>query len=346
MNKQIIGYLQQNKDNYTKESLVQQLRNAGYPEQDIQDGVNYVYNTHTYDADTVLPSRKLGKIEGSFALVKQSFAVLKKDKELMMFPIISSIVSLLIGITFILPVVLFSNIFTQNMMIMYFSIFLFYTVMYFVVAFFNSGLITCANIRLSGGNPTFNDGIQNAFSHIGSIFIWALISATVGTVLQILINQLEKFGTAGQLVGRFVIDSIGFVWGLVTYFVVPVIIIENVKPKQAIKDSVKLFKKTWGENVIGNFSINIFFVLLGFIVIVPLVLAVATGSLNMVLIVAVLSVLYWICLGIVSASLKGIFITALYIYAKTGIVPDAFEESIIVNAFKKKQDKKTFSLGV
>jgi uncharacterized RDD family membrane protein YckC len=44
MNQQIVEYLQKNKDNYTQESLVQQLRNAGHNEADIQDAVNFAYN--------------------------------------------------------------------------------------------------------------------------------------------------------------------------------------------------------------------------------------------------------------------------------------------------------------
>ena len=43
MNQQIIDYLQQNKVAYTKESLVQQLKNSGYMENDIQEAVSVVY---------------------------------------------------------------------------------------------------------------------------------------------------------------------------------------------------------------------------------------------------------------------------------------------------------------
>jgi len=343
MNKQVINYLSQNKDNYSKESLVQQLQKAGHSQEDIQAGVGYVYGEQV---DNKQSMEKRGKIASSFALVKQSFAVLKKDKEIMMFPIISTLVSIIIVITFVVPIVLFMNIMMQNTVIIYLSIFLFYTVTYFIVIFFNSGLITCAHMRLSGGNPTFKDGMSNAFAHIGPIFLWALISATVGTILQILMNQLERFGAVGQVVGHLIISGLGLVWGLLTYFVVPVIIIEDVKPGQAMKDSVELFKKTWGENLIGNFSMGIFFGLMGLLGVVPVIISIFSGSLGIIIATSVVVVLYWICLGIINASLQGIFTTALYIYAKTGKVPEAFEESVIVNAFTNKQKKKILGLEI
>ena len=339
MNQQIISYLQQNKDNYSKESLMRELQKARYSEQDIRDGVNYVYNTSTDNSDPNSSIKRRSKLANGLMIAKQSFLVLKKDKEILMFPVISSIVSLLIMATFIIPIILFADTLTQNAVVLYIGIFLFYISTYFVVTFFNSGLITCVNIRLSGGNPTFSDGLKNAFAHISSIFMWALISATVGTVLQIVIGQLERFGTVGRIIGRLIVDTIGFVWGLLTYFVVPVIIIENVRPKEAIKESAELFRKTWGENIMGNFSISIFFVLFALIAIVPFVLAIFTGSLSIVVTTIVLIVLYWIGLGITNASLKGIFVTALYIYAKTGVVPNGFDKDIIVQAFKEKKNK-------
>ena len=43
MNQQIVDYLKTNKDGYTKESLVEQLKSAGHNENDIQEAVGLVY---------------------------------------------------------------------------------------------------------------------------------------------------------------------------------------------------------------------------------------------------------------------------------------------------------------
>lgn len=342
MNQSIVEYLEQNKEKYTQESLTKQLQNAGHDPQEIQACIAFVYGTQSAPVGMDTPQKKMGKLARSFALVKQSFSVLKKDKEIMMFPIISSIVSAIVMITFIVPVFIFFEVISQNNITIYASIFVFYVVSYFIVIFFNSGLITCAHMRLSGQDPTFKDGMKNAFDHLGSILMWTLISATVGLILQIILDQLERLGVVGQMIGRAIIGLIGFAWGLVTYFVVPFIIIDDTKPMQAIKDSAELFKRTWGENLIGNFSMGLFFGLLGFVGVLPFIASIFSGSLKVVLIVAGALVIYWVFLGIVSASLKGIFIAALYIYAKTGSVPEGFDSNLVIGAFKKKEEKKSF----
>lgn len=51
MNQQVVDYLRTNKDSYTKESLVEQLKNSGYSDSEIQEGLNMVYG----NADNSIP---------------------------------------------------------------------------------------------------------------------------------------------------------------------------------------------------------------------------------------------------------------------------------------------------
>ncbi len=44
MNQQVIDYLQTNKDSYSKESLVEQLKNSGYDDSEILESINTVYH--------------------------------------------------------------------------------------------------------------------------------------------------------------------------------------------------------------------------------------------------------------------------------------------------------------
>ncbi len=269
----------------------------------------------------------------SFQLVKESFEVLKKDKEIMLFPVISAIVTVLLFISFIIPIFyldfdtmprrLFAGEFG------YLLIFIYYIISYFIVIFFNTGLITCAHIRLNGGDPTFSDGLNNARKHIGKIFIWALISATVGIILRAI---SDRSGTLGRIVAAI----IGMAWSLLTFFVVPVLVLENTSVFESIKKSGYLFKRTWGENVIGQFSMGFIFFILGLIGIVPLGILFITGSFNMIILAFAMTVIYWVVLGIVSASLDGIFVAALYNYANTGKIPSAYSPEVIKNAFQTK----------
>jgi hypothetical protein len=175
-------------------------------------------------------------------------------------------------------------------------LFVFYVVSYFVVIFFNTALITCVNARLNGKEATINDGLSNATKHIGSIFAWALISATVGLILQV----LEDKG---------VVDS--------------------------VKDSVSLIRKTWGESIVGGGSIFLVFLVIGIVACLGIVgIMVVTGSF---LLAVALFILVVAVLAVVASAMQGIFVTALYTYAKTGKAPTSFNKDLIENAFLPKQ---------
>lgn len=143
----------------------------------------------------------------SIELVKESWKIIGKDKEILLFPIISGIACILVMITFILPL-LFAGSHTGKELgpvILYGGLFLFYLITYFIVIFCNTGLITCANIRLTGGDPTFHEGISNAFRHIKGIIVWAFISATVGLVLQVLSSK-------ENIIGQIITSLFGMLW--------------------------------------------------------------------------------------------------------------------------------------
>jgi len=200
---------------------------------------------------------------------------------------------------------------------------------YFIVIFFNTGLITCANIRLNGGDPTFRDGFNNAKKHVGKIFVWALVSATIGLVLNLI---SERSGMLGKIAAAL----IGMAWSLLTFFVIPVMIFENIGVFESIKKSGHLFKKTWGENVIAQFSMGFIFAILGILGIIPIVISFLTGSFAIIILAFAITVVYWVILGIVSASLNGIFVAALYNYANTGKIPSAYSPEVIEGVFRPK----------
>jgi hypothetical protein len=269
----------------------------------------------------------------SFRLVKESYSVLKKDRELMLFPVISGVAGILLLIPFLLLMFSVSLFGDAGNLIGYPATFVYYLLSYFIVIFFNTGLIACANIRLNGGDPKFKDGIDIALKNVGKIFTWALISATVGVVLRWL---SERSG----FIGRIIIGLIGMAWGLLTFFVVPVMILEKISVTDSIKKSGALFKKTWGENVAGQFSIGLVFFLFGLLGIIPLgiaVLSAISGSLPMMVFFIGISFLYWLVLGILNASLNGIFMAALYNYATRGTVAGGFSEESIKGAYAPKR---------
>ena len=270
----------------------------------------------------------------SFALVKTSWNILMDDKKLLVFPVLSGIVSLIVLLTFARPL-LFTDSFMSNSevgpIMFYGLLFVFYVVSYFVVIFFNTALITCVNARLNGKEATIGDGLSNAMRHFGSILAWALISATVGLILQAL---EEKFGFIGQIAGALV----GGAWGLVTFFVIPILILEDKGVVDSVKDSVSLIKKTWGESIVGGGSIFLVFLAIGIVACIG-IFAIWVVS-HSTLLAVVLLVIVVAILAIVASAMQGIFVTALYTYARTGKVPSSFNQDLIANAFMPKQGSK------
>src|SRR5512136_1070328 len=191
----------------------------------------------------------------SIELFKTSWGILMEDKKLLVFPLLSGIISLMVLATFILPLIIGK---VLGGLFFYAALFVFYLVSYFVVIFFNTALISCVNARLQGREMSVSDGLSNALRHITPILGWALLSATVGIILQLVRER-------GGIVGKIVSAIAGGAWGLVTFFVVPVLILEDKGVFDAIKESTSLIRKTWGESIIGSGSIMLVFFIIGFL---------------------------------------------------------------------------------
>ncbi len=283
----------------------------------------------------------------SWKLVKESLAVLRHDKEIMLFPVVSGILTVLAFISLFIPFVFFSLFAGGDISSPFFYslLFIYYLITSFIVIFFNTGLITCAHMRLNGKDPTFKDGIKNAWKHVGNIFVWSLISATVGLLLRMIIDRIEnseRLGPFGKIIGMIFISLLGMAWSFLTFFVIPVMVFENKTAFASIKQSGSLFKKTWGENVVGQFSMGLVFGLLGLLGIIPVMLAFFSGSVTMLVIIGGLTVLYWMILAILSTTLNGIFVAAMYNFAKTGKVPSAYSPELVKGAFRTKKQRVGF----
>jgi len=278
------------------------------------------------------------RIENSWALAKASWAVLRADKELIVFPVVSAIAAIVVTLSFMLPFVaagMFSA-FTENNSASQATAvivgFLFYVVQYTVIFFCNTALVGAALIRLRGGDPTVRDGFRIASQHFGSIVGYALISATVGMVLR----WIRERGILGQIAaGLF-----GLAWNIATYLVVPVLVMENVGPLEAVRRSTALLKKTWGEQIVGNLGIGAVFGLLFVLLLllgVPLMaLAASANSAALIALVILLWVLAFIALGLLSSALNGIYTAAVYQYVATGEPGATFDEALVKNAFRAK----------
>jgi hypothetical protein len=270
------------------------------------------------------------KFSRSWTLVKASAAVLRSDKELLLFPVLSGIAAMTVVATFLVPA--FALRIFENGMGVGGAIlgFLFYLCQYFVIFFFNAALVSAAIIRLEGGDPTLADGFNGAKARIGPILGYAAIAATVGLLLQAMKNRENNF------LVRMLGSGLGVAWTLSTFLVVPVLVQQNVGPIEAIKQSVALLKRTWGENAIGNVGLGLAFGLITVLTVVlgaALAIASLQASVALAITFGVLTVLAVVLLGIVQSALSGIYAAALYRYATVGEAPPAFAGTGMQSAF-------------
>lgn len=280
----------------------------------------------------------------SWELVKASYNVLRSDKELIWFPIISTIGTIIVTIVFAIPLFASglleaaaseSGEITQGQTIIGFVIaFLFYFVMYTVVIFSNVALVGAAMMRLNGENPTLKDGFRIASERIGTILGYAAIASTVGMILNAIRDE-------DNFLSQILASILSTAWSLIVFLVVPVLVMENVGPIEAIKRSGSLLKQTWGEQIAGSFSIGgIFFVITLVAALViggpVLLLASAMNSQIMMFIGIAFVVIVIMGINLIGSALNGIFQAALYKYATEGQVSEFFEERLITGAFQHK----------
>ena len=275
-------------------------------------------------------------ISHTFGLMKTSWRVLMQDRELILFPILS-------GITLLLVLLVFAGIASVTGTLAHFAAiegartatsvltpidyvvsFVFLVTAYAVAITFNAALIASALERLRGGNPTVGTGLRAASAHLPAILGWAVIAATVGLVLGML---RDKAGN--NLFARIAISLVGGVWAYITFFVVPVLVVEGLGPIEAIKRSGSLFRSTWGNQAAAGFGFGLVYLgamLLAFLpaaalyAVAPL-LGVVAGVLTMSRAFAVVM------------ALEGIFKAALYQFAR-GETAGAFEADTLRAAYR------------
>ncbi len=277
----------------------------------------------------------MGRISNTIGLAKVSWRVLRHDRELLFIPILSFLTA--VGVIVVLAIPAIAVLDTSStgtggeetasnpalavigvVAAMSLSI---------VSVFFNGALVAGAHERLTGGDPTVGSSLRRAAARIPGLVPWALLTATVGLVLQ---SLRERAG----FLARFVISMVGAAWEIATFLVVPAIVIDEKGAVEGLKESAHLLKTTWGENIAARVG----FGLLGLIAILPAVIFVAImGALGGVgLVIGIVVAVAWVAtVVVVLSALNAVFQTALYLYATSGVMPAGFEDSNLGNSFQR-----------
>ncbi|VTT99886.1 Uncharacterized protein OS=Planctomyces brasiliensis (strain ATCC 49424 / DSM 5305 / JCM 21570 / NBRC 103401 / IFAM 1448) GN=Plabr_3003 PE=4 SV=1 [Gemmataceae bacterium] len=282
------------------------------------------------------------KLSNGMSLARSSWGVLAQDKKLIWFPLVSGLMFVLVVASFAVPLATLVDWAQVKQHAehhngkppawVYAVGFAFYFATYSVMIFCNAALVSCAMMRFNGREPSLSAGFGMAMSRLPQILAWALVSATVGVLLQIIESAYEDAGYYISLV-------LGTAWSVMTFFVVPVLVVEKTGPVASVGRSVSLVRQTWGEALVGRMGINFFLFLLAipvFLLFVGGALVMAKGAVPLGAALIAVGVVAGLLHMAVSSALNTILLAALYQYAADRNVPTGFSADQFESAFQSK----------
>lgn len=271
----------------------------------------------------------MGRLGRSWQLFKTSFTVIKQDKELLWMPVLSFLASLIAiagiaGAGFVAGV--FPDTTTADGGTDPVAVALglaMYLLLAFVQVYFFAATIAGANERLAGGDPTVGSALRKANQHIGQLFLWSIVVATVNIILQMV---RERSGFLGQIMASIA----GTAWNLATFFVVPILLFEDAGIGAGLKRSGGYFKRTWGETIAGEVGISFAgsmvtfgIILLGIIMTIMLGAVLGPIGAFVGIVITLVAVVVSVIIFTVAAA---VYRTALYRYVATGAGSGPFTE--------------------
>jgi hypothetical protein len=301
----------------------------------------------------------------SWGLFFACWQVLRSQPALVIYPIISGIASTLFVALFMIPLVVagyFDDLFQRDMVTSsttnysgdetasvtasiipdflpwqtWAVLFVLGLVLNLITNFCNAAFTAATLIRLSGGEVSVGEAFTVAAARFPAIFGYSMIGATVGLVIRMI---EERVGLIGKLIGA----AVGIAWAVATFMVVPVLVVENVGPIEAIKRSMSLLRRTWGEGLICRVGIGAAagLISMGFMLISAIVISAAWrfGNLPITVMAVLVAAIGLIAIGVISRTLSGIFMAALYAYATGRGTMPGIPAELITGAFGPKSSR-------
>jgi hypothetical protein len=266
------------------------------------------------------------------------------EQGLLIFPVLSAVCTLIAAVVFAAPAaaILMSSSeagIDEGSLetVHYVLLFGLYMVTAFVTLFFNTAMVAVAMERLQGRDPRVADGFRVAMANLPSILAFSAVSATVGVILRMV---EERMG----MIGAIVTGLLGATWAVVTFLVVPVMVVEQHGAFGSIKRSADLLRSTWGAQIAGNLGIGLIVFLLGILGMVPIALGIAIGAGATIVVGIGFALIYWVLLAVASTALGQVYRAAVYLYASTHAVPAHFDGWMLEEAFRPKQSQGRFGI--
>ncbi len=336
-----------------------QLVGAGWSEAQIKAGFDEVQNlvvpspvSKPSDSPTTatiqVNGKKRGRLKTSWILLKQSLKVLKHNKGLIRYPLMSGVITILIGIVFGIIYFLAKGSLLVTTIDSYgqsktdltalgigVSV-VYYVLTYFVIFLYNAGLAAHVLDIFKGKSGDYKQYMQVAWSKKMPILAYSIITTTVGYLLRAI---EERFKIIGWIVSRF----FGVLWALANLFTIPIIVENDISAPEAIRKSASLFKSRWGENIAARISFGfvafLFYLLIAVPVFIFLAFLLSQLGGGGILFFLFLLIVAFLTFAVIETAASNILSTSLYYYAQYNQIPPAFDAELLNSVFIAKKKK-------
>jgi hypothetical protein len=276
--------------------------------------------------------RRIGQ---GLSLARSSWDLVRQDRQLLLLPLLSALASVLALVVILGPAALVASDGSDAVLYPAFAIELY--ALTFIATYFGVAFSAVLNLRLDGRRDVSpRDGLAVANARLGAIGWWTFIAGTVGIV----IRAIRSLPWVGDFADVLISSVLGFVWGAMTFFVVPVLALERQGARGSIERSAAIVRERWGETAVGFASISAAFV----IVLAPLILVVAFVALAfahsapaLVVAVVVAAFVAALVLMLVQTTLQQTFRVVLFRYASDGLVPPSFDPDELEGAARPRR---------
>lgn len=269
-------------------------------------------------------------------LTQKSWAIVKDNRYLLAFPVLGFLASLVPLAMFWIPAgyLAISDQYVAAVALAIVGIF----ANQIVISIAGGGLVASADQELSGGASSLGHGIGRALARLFPLVGWALIATVVNVIVGLIRGQGNGVGDA---VRNLAAAGILAMWQLVTFFVLPFIMLDGRGPIAAIKESFALFRAKWGVQIFGGVRIG---GMIGLVTILPGILLVvlgffaaftdSTALLALGVTMIVIGILLFMVGALLISTMKGIFSVVLFRYAKDGVIEGGFTEPELAGAIR------------
>jgi hypothetical protein len=284
----------------------------------------------------------MGAWDRSWSVTRTTFEVIRKDREILWFPILSAMFSLLFAAALVVPsfaihvahAVGGTRAVLDPLRVV--VLFVTYFGLSFIATFFNVCVVHTTRVRLSGGDATFHESIRFALSRAHRIAGWSLVSASLGILLRGLDAVAERSGMGGKILLGILRAVLETAWSISTIFVVPSMVYKDLGPLDAIRDSAGTLKRSWGESLVRIYGLGLIAILCALpciaVVVCGVVVAASVPAAGFALIA--LGVLAGIAVFVVFGVADTVFSTVLYHWSTSGVAPLGFDAAQLSSAFR------------